>query len=74
MKTILNTIEKYNMINQNDHILLGISGGCDSMALLHFLNSIKSLYNLKITGIHINHSIRTKSKKSIALKYTPKKH
>ncbi len=57
---VKNTIEKYNMINKNDHIILGLSGGGDSMALFHALNELKPLYSIKITAVHINHCIRGK--------------
>ena len=41
-KEILQTIEKYNLINNGDKIVIGVSGGPDSICLLHILNSIKS--------------------------------
>lgn len=56
--TALSTIEKYNMILKGDHIILGVSGGADSSALLHFLYSIKKIYNLTLTVVHINHGLR----------------
>ena len=41
-KEILQTIEKYNLIKNGDKIVIGVSGGPDSICLLHILNSIKS--------------------------------
>lgn len=38
---ILKTITDNNMIVSNDKIVVGVSGGADSMCLLHFLISIK---------------------------------
>ena len=52
------TIEKYNLIEENDHIVVGFSGGADSLALLHLLKSIKILYNLSLTAVHIHHGVR----------------
>ena len=38
---VLKTIKKYNLINEGDKVVIGVSGGPDSMCLLHLLNSIK---------------------------------
>jgi len=55
---VLKTIQKYNLINENDKIVIGVSGGPDSMCLLHILNSIKNELNFEIVVAHINHMIR----------------
>lgn len=55
---ILNTIKKYNLIEENDSIVVGVSGGPDSICLLHILNSLKTKLNFKIYVAHINHMIR----------------
>ncbi len=57
-KIALNTIYKHNLIEKNDHIIVGVSGGADSICLLHFLYSIKDKFNLKMTAVHINHCMR----------------
>ena len=57
-KIALNTILNNNLICNNDHIIVGVSGGADSICLLHFLYSIKDSFNLKITAVHINHLMR----------------
>nr|WP_317358681.1 tRNA lysidine(34) synthetase TilS [uncultured Tyzzerella sp.] len=59
-KIALKTIYKHNLINKNDHIIVGVSGGADSICLLHFLYNIKDDFNLKITAVHINHCMRGK--------------
>ena len=38
---VLTTIEKYNMIQNDDKIVIGVSGGPDSMTLLNILNNIQ---------------------------------
>ncbi len=50
-------IEKYGMLKQNDTVAVGVSGGADSMALLHFLR-FESNLKLKITVCHVNHLLR----------------
>lgn len=51
-------VKKYNMLQKNDTVVVGLSGGADSTALLHFLLSIKEEYNLRIIACHINHMLR----------------
>lgn len=57
---VLNTIHKYNMINKGDKIIVGVSGGPDSMCLLHILYRLRDEYNLNIIAAHINHCLRGK--------------
>ena len=40
-------IERYNMINHDDIIAVGVSGGKDSLALIYALNEIKKYYPIK---------------------------
>ena len=57
---VLDTINKYNLIEENDKIIVAVSGGPDSMCLLNIL------YNFRINNIkkyelyvaHVNHCIR----------------
>lgn len=55
---ILQTIKKYNLIENEDSIVIGVSGGPDSICLLHILNELKNELNFKIYVAHINHMIR----------------
>ena len=59
MKTkVLNTIEKFNLIKKGEGIVLGVSGGPDSISMLNILNEIKDEMEFKIYVAHINHMIR----------------
>ncbi len=60
-KQFLNTIRKYNMINSGDTIIVGLSGGCDSVALFILLNKHKQQLNINIEAVHVNHLIREDS-------------
>jgi tRNA(Ile)-lysidine synthase len=53
-----NAIREFAMLTQGDHILVAVSGGADSMALLHCLHRLSSKYCLKLTVAHLNHRIR----------------
>ena len=44
-KKAINTVEKYNMLSKGDRVLVAVSGGADSMALLEFFISIKDKYD-----------------------------
>lgn len=51
-------LRKYNMISPGDKILVGVSGGADSMCLLHILYSLKDELDITVGAAHINHMIR----------------
>ena len=51
---VLKTIKKYELIEQGDTIVVGVSGGPDSMALLNVLINLK----YKVVVAHINHGLR----------------
>ena len=55
---ILQTIKKNNLIENGDRLVIGVSGGPDSICLLHILNELKQELNFKIYVAHINHMIR----------------
>ncbi|HBO83669.1 MAG TPA: tRNA lysidine(34) synthetase TilS [Deltaproteobacteria bacterium] len=61
-KTMLNqvkkTIERFNMLKNGDRVLVAVSGGADSVVLLHVLMEIKDKYSLDIAVVHLNHSMR----------------
>lgn len=59
---VLETIEKYNLINDGDVIVVGVSGGPDSICLLDVLRKIqnkKIVFDIIVA--HINHQIRDDS-------------
>ena len=56
---VIKTITEHCMISKGDTVGVGLSGGADSVALLHILVSNKDLLGIeKIKGIHIHHGIR----------------
>lgn len=57
----LDTIKENNLINKGDVILVGVSGGPDSITLLTCLNKYKDYLNIQIICAHINHLIRKDS-------------
>ena len=63
---ILKTIKKYNLIEDGDRLVLGVSGGPDSITMLNILNDIRNDKNLHmefdIIVAHVNHMIREEAK------------
>jgi tRNA(Ile)-lysidine synthase len=57
-KQVLDTIKKYNLINSNEKIICGISGGPDSICMLDILKNLKEDLNFEIIVCHVNHLIR----------------
>ena len=57
---VLETIKKYNLIENGDRIVIGVSGGPDSITLLNVLLEIKKekIYNFEMIVCHVNHMIR----------------
>ena len=59
---VLDTINKYGMIKKKDKVVIGVSGGPDSMTLLNILNNLKEKLGIEIYVAHINHMIREEAK------------
>ncbi len=53
-----NTIKKYELIKNGDNIVVGVSGGPDSMTLLNVLINLMPKFKFNIVVAHINHMIR----------------
>ena len=52
------TIREFNLVEKNDSIVVGVSGGPDSMTLLSILLKLKEEFHLKIYVAHVNHMLR----------------
>ena len=57
-REILNINKKYNLIESNDIIVVGFSGGPDSVFLVEMLKKLQHFFNFKIYLVHINHLLR----------------
>lgn len=58
IRKIKNTIIRENLIEKNDKILIGLSGGADSVFLFNVLYKLKDDFDFEIKTCHINHSYR----------------
>ena len=55
---VLHTIHKYNMLLPGERVLVGISGGPDSVTLLHVLKQIRKDMDIEVYAAHVHHGIR----------------
>ena len=61
-KKMKTKVKQYNkekgLFKKGDRIIVGVSGGKDSVCLLHILNELKDEMNLSLMVVHVNHGIR----------------
>ncbi|MEG1106814.1 MAG: tRNA lysidine(34) synthetase TilS [Eubacterium sp.] len=55
---VIQYINDNGLLTAGDRILIGVSGGADSLALLHFLEAHKDFFNIKIAAAHLHHGLR----------------
>lgn len=55
---VLAFIARENLIAPGNRIVVGVSGGADSMALLHFLFTHRHLWQITVAGAHLDHCLR----------------
>ena len=61
MENVLEFIKKNNMIKPGEIIGVACSGGRDSIALLHYLNSVKAELDCDVVAVNVDHGIRANS-------------
>lgn len=54
----LETVRKYSMFSRGENVVVGLSGGADSMCLVSLLNEFKYELEISVSAVHINHLIR----------------
>ncbi|WML36309.1 tRNA lysidine(34) synthetase TilS [Clostridium sp. OS1-26] len=60
IETTLKTIKENNMFEKGDKVIVAVSGGPDSICLLHILNVLKEQLQITLYAAHINHCLRGK--------------
>lgn len=55
---VCSTITKYHMTNNDDRVVIALSGGPDSVFLLHALDKLKKILNVSLYAFHLNHGLR----------------
>ena len=57
---VLRFIKENELLSSGEKILIALSGGPDSVFLLHFLNKFKKKFKIELGAAHINHRLRGK--------------
>ena len=57
-QSVFDTITEHNMIKPKDTVVLGLSGGPDSVGLLLMLSKFRQILDIDLHAVHINHMIR----------------
>jgi len=57
------TIQKYEMLQPGDRVVVGVSGGPDSIALLRILQVLSAEYRLSLLAAHLDHGLRPEGEK-----------
>ncbi len=52
------TIASHHLIEPDEHIVLGLSGGPDSVCLFHMLLRLRQSMGIHLYPVHINHGLR----------------
>ena len=58
LATVEQALADYRMVAPGDRLLVGVSGGPDSMALLHLLSRLAPDLKIKLGVAHLNHCLR----------------
>ncbi|MFQ5899429.1 MAG: tRNA lysidine(34) synthetase TilS [Candidatus Methylomirabilia bacterium] len=58
VRGVFATIRRYGMLAGGETVLVGVSGGADSVALLHILHSLSRRLSLTLHLVHVNHGLR----------------
>jgi len=58
LEKIKRTITRYNLLQRGDKVVVGVSGGPDSLTLLHALMALRGEYDLSLFVAHLNHMFR----------------
>ena len=60
-KKVIETIRKYDMISLGETVVLAVSGGVDSMVLMHLLAELAKDFELTLVVAHLDHARRADS-------------
>ena len=58
LEKFLKNIRNQRLVGQGDRVLLAVSGGSDSTAMLHLFLAITRDFNLELRIAHLNHGLR----------------
>ncbi|WP_035512808.1 tRNA lysidine(34) synthetase TilS [Halalkalibacillus halophilus] len=56
-------LQEKNLVTPKDHLVIAVSGGVDSMVLLHILSELRTTLNIELSVVTIDHQLREDSSK-----------
>lgn len=61
IQKVTDAIRTHQLIRQGDHVLIGVSGGADSVMMMHLLGDLSVPCEFHVTVAHLNHGIRAEA-------------
>ncbi|NOZ25245.1 MAG: tRNA lysidine(34) synthetase TilS [Nitrospirae bacterium] len=58
LKKVKQTIKEHSMLKGGERVLVGLSGGPDSVSLLHILDELKGELGLTLLALYVDHGLR----------------
>lgn len=58
LSEVCGTLLKHHMTNIDDRVVVALSGGPDSVFLIHALDKLKNKLNISLYAFHLNHGLR----------------
>jgi tRNA(Ile)-lysidine synthase len=58
LERVVDTVERYRMLAAGDRVGVAVSGGADSVCLLHLLVELTARWQLTLSVLHVNHNLR----------------
>lgn len=58
LEKVKKVVNEYEMLPCGATVIVGLSGGADSVCLLHVLSQLQNEYGVEIVASHVNHGIR----------------
>jgi len=58
VEKFLKTLQSYKLIKKRDFVIVGVSGGADSICLLSLLCMLRKKWKLQLQAVHINYKLR----------------
>jgi tRNA(Ile)-lysidine synthase len=60
-RSVLSAIRRHELISSGDRVLVAVSGGVDSVCLLHLLHGLRRVLKIRLGVVHLNHRLRGKA-------------
>ena len=57
-RVVRNTIAEHRLIERGDRVIIGLSGGPDSVCLFSLLRALSEEWALRLYAVHVNHGLR----------------